>query len=103
MPAAVMRMRLPISLRKSMTAQFSLSIGLITFVVIAVCGISLDKMFQMELRRDNELALLANLVFIRDELAIDGRNLDARVRRLLVDRPELRYDQLSVAFLDTSR
>ena len=85
-------------LRRSMTAQISLSITLVSVLIIAVFVSVTGQFVRGELREENELALLANLAFIRDDLAASGYDLTQAAR--LVDRAEARVHRLQAAILD---
>jgi len=86
------------ALRRSMTAQISLSITLVSVLIIAGFGTMIDQFLARELREENELLLLANLAFIRDDLAADAYDLAQAPR--LVDRTERRVHRLHAAILD---
>ena len=81
-----------------MTAQISLSITLVSVLVIAVFGMMIEQFLTSELREENELLLLANLAFIRDDLAADGYDLAQAPR--LVERTERRVHRLHAAIFD---
>jgi two-component system, OmpR family, heavy metal sensor histidine kinase CusS len=85
-------------LRRSMTAQISLSITLVSVLIIAVFLSLTGQFVRGELREENELTLLANLAFIRDDLAASGYDL-AQAQHL-VDRAESRVHRLHAAVLD---
>jgi two-component system heavy metal sensor histidine kinase CusS len=85
-------------LRRSMTAQISLSITLVSVVIIAVFASITGQFVRGELREENELTLLANLAFVRDDLAAIGYDLTQAAR--LVDRAERRVHRLHAAVLD---
>jgi len=89
------------ALRRSMTAQISLSIALISVIIITVFGMMIDQVLTRELREENELMLLANLAFIRDDLAAGGYDLAMAPR--LVERTERRVHRLHAAILDEPR
>jgi two-component system heavy metal sensor histidine kinase CusS len=85
-------------LRRSMTAQISLSITVVSVFVIAVFTSLSGQFVRGELREENELTLLANLAFIRDDLMASGDGL-AQAQRL-VDAAESRVPRLHAAILD---
>ncbi len=85
-------------LRRSMTAQISLSITLVSVFIIAVFVGVTGRLVLGELREENELTLLANLAFLRDDLAASGYDLTQAAR--LVDRAEARVHWLHAAILD---
>jgi two-component system heavy metal sensor histidine kinase CusS len=96
--AAAMLRRSVGALRHSMTAQISLSIALVSVLIIAIFGSTIDQFQRRELREENELLLLANLAFIRDDLAAAGYDLAQAPR--LVERAERRVHRLHAAILD---
>jgi two-component system heavy metal sensor histidine kinase CusS len=81
--------------RRSMTAQITLSITLVSVVIITVFGTLIDQFLTSELRDENELMLLANFAFIRDDL--EASNFDFAQASRLVDRTERRVHRLHVA------
>jgi two-component system heavy metal sensor histidine kinase CusS len=85
-------------LQRSMTAQISLSITLVSVLIIAVFVGLTGQFVRGELREENELTLLANLAFIRDDLAASG--YDLAQAQDLVDRAESRVHRLHAALLD---
>jgi len=85
-------------LRRSMTAQISLSITLVSVLIIAIFVSLTGQFVRGELREENELALLANLAFLRDDLARDCYDLTKAAG--LVDRAEARVHRLQAAILD---
>jgi two-component system, OmpR family, heavy metal sensor histidine kinase CusS len=85
-------------LRRSMTAQISLSITLVSVLIIAVFVSLTGQFVRTELREENELTLLANLAFIRDDLAATGYDLTQAPR--LVEATERRVHRLHAAILD---
>ena len=87
----------PVALQRSMTAQISLSIALVSVLIITVFGTMIDQFLTHELREENELILIANLAFIRDDLAASGYDLTQAPR--LVDRIERRVHRLHAAIL----
>jgi two-component system heavy metal sensor histidine kinase CusS len=85
-------------LRRSMTAQISISITLVSVIIIAVFVSLTGQFVREELREENELSLLANLAFIRDDLAAGGD--DRAYAQWVVDRVERRVHRLHAAILD---
>ena len=81
-----------------MTAQISLSITLVSVLIIAVFVSLTGQFVRTELREENELTLLANLAFIRDDLAATGYDLAQAPR--LVEATERRVHRLHAAILD---
>ncbi|MEO7337656.1 MAG: heavy metal sensor histidine kinase [Caldimonas sp.] len=89
-------------LRRSMAAQIALSIGVVSIVIIAGSGYMLDRTLAGELRAENELTLLANLAFIRDDLAAADYDVaDAAPR--IVNRTERGAHRLHAAIFDAQR
>ena len=84
-----------------MTAQISLSITLVSVLIIAVFVSLTGQFVRTELREENELTLLANLAFIRDDLAATGYDLTQAPR--LVEATERRVHRLHAAILDGDR
>jgi two-component system heavy metal sensor histidine kinase CusS len=85
------------ALQRSMTAQISVSIALVSVLIITVFGMLIDQFLTHELREENELILIANLAFIRDDLAASVYDLAQAPR--LVDRIERRVHRLHAAIL----
>jgi two-component system, OmpR family, heavy metal sensor histidine kinase CusS len=85
-------------LRRSMTAQISLSITLVSVLIIAVFVLLTGRFVREELREENELTLLANLAFIRDDLA--AARYDPAQAQRLVAAAEQRFHGLHAAILD---
>jgi two-component system heavy metal sensor histidine kinase CusS len=85
-------------LRRSMTAQISLAIMLVSVLIITSFGLLIDRFLAQEFREENELMLLANLAFIRDDLA--ASHFDLAEAQRLVDRTERRVHRLHAAILD---
>jgi len=85
------------ALQRSMTAQISLSIALVSVLIITIFGTLIDQFLTHELREENELILIANLAFIRDDLAAGGYDLAQAPH--LVDRIERRVHRLHAAIL----
>ena len=89
-------------LRSSMAAQIGLAIALISVSLIAGSGYALDNLLGRSLREESELILLANLAFIRDDLAAAGFDV-VRAAPELVNRTEQRVHRLHVAIFDEQR
>jgi len=85
-------------LRRSMTAQISLSITLVSVLIIVVFVSMTGRFVREEMREENEVTLLANLAFIRDDLAAAGYDLAQAPR--IVDRIQRRVHFLDTAILD---
>ncbi|HEX4235364.1 MAG TPA: hypothetical protein VH041_13795, partial [Caldimonas sp.] len=88
-------------LRRSMTAQISVSITLISVLLLVLGGAAVDRFLTGELTDEHELTLLANLAFLRDDLAAGGYDLTRAPE--LVARIEQRVDRLHAAVLDEQR
>ena len=86
------------AVRRSMTAQVSLAIAMVSVIIILVFGSVLDQFIEHELRADNELLLLSSLAFIRDDIAAAGD--DAAAVPGVVDRISRRTRWLHVAIYD---
>jgi two-component system heavy metal sensor histidine kinase CusS len=86
------------AVRRSMTAQITLSITLVSVLIVAILGMAVDQFVRSELREENESLLLSNLAFVRDDLAAAGYN-PARARAI-VDNLERRVHRLHAAVLD---
>lgn len=54
---------------RSMTARISVSFALVALLLVAACGVLLDRLVSSELRDQSELELLSRLVFLREDLA----------------------------------
>ena len=73
--------------RRSMTARISVSFALVALLLVAACGVLLDRLVASELRDQSELELLSRLVFLREDLAtLPG----LRATQELLDRWERR-------------
>jgi two-component system heavy metal sensor histidine kinase CusS len=82
-----------------MAAQISLSIALISIAIISCSGYILDRTTSRELREENELILITNLAFIRDDLVTANFDM-SRAAQQVVDRTERRVYRLHAAILD---
>jgi two-component system heavy metal sensor histidine kinase CusS len=89
------------ALRRSMTAQISLAITLVSVLIILFFGTMLDQFLARELRDENELTLLSTLAFIRDDLAAAGNDVAAVPR--LVETAARRTHHLQAAVVDEQR
>ncbi|NML46725.1 heavy metal sensor histidine kinase [Ramlibacter sp. G-1-2-2] len=81
--------------RRSMTAQISLAIAIVAVLAILFFGNLSDRVLAHELREENELVLLSNLAFLRDDLAAAGG--DAAAIPALVQRTLRRTRRLELA------
>src|SRR5437867_8946842 len=61
--------RLLVALRSSMSAQITLSITLVSVLLVASSNALVLRLTTQELRDGGELVMLANLAFLRDDLA----------------------------------
>jgi two-component system heavy metal sensor histidine kinase CusS len=86
------------ALRRSMTAQISLAITLVSVLLIAVLGMTVDRFLRSELREQNDLLLIAHLAFIRDDLAASGYDLSTAPA--IVARTERRVYRMHAAIFD---
>ena len=82
--------------RRSMTARISVSFALVALLLVAACGVLLDRLVASELRDQSELELLSRLVFLSEDLAtLPG----LRATQDLLDRWE-RRERLHVRLTD---
>lgn len=89
------------ALTGSMAAQIAVAIATISIVLIGGSGFVIDHFLARQLGEENELLLLANLAFIRDDLAAKDFDL-TRAAGPLVDRTEGRVHRLHAAMFDPS-
>ena len=89
------------AVRRSMTAQISLAIALVSVLIILFFGTMLDQFLARELREENELLLLSTLAFLRDDLAAAGNDVAAVPR--IVDTARRRTRHLELAVVDEQR
>jgi two-component system heavy metal sensor histidine kinase CusS len=89
-------------LKRSLTAQISLSIALVASLLVAGSGLLFNQLAARELREGNELILFANLALLREDLAVARFDLTHEPQRL-VQRMELQFGQLDVVLLDEQR
>ena len=87
-------------LRRSMTAQIALAITLVSVALVLATAVALERLVASELRRDNELLLISQLAFLRDDLV--ARVDDPAALASMVQRPEQRYAHVHAAVLDES-
>jgi two-component system heavy metal sensor histidine kinase CusS len=85
-------------LRRSMTTQISLSITLVSVLIITVFAGMSGHFIRQEMREQNELTLLANLAFLRDDLAAASYDLAQAPR--IIDRAQRRVRFLNAAIFD---
>jgi two-component system heavy metal sensor histidine kinase CusS len=90
------------SLKRSLTAQISLSIAVISIALVAGSGLLINRLATRELREGNELIMFANLAMLREDLAAAGFDLTQTPQRL-VKRIDLQLGHLHMALLDAQR
>ena len=90
------------SLKRSLTAQISLSIAVISILLVAGSGLLITRLATRELREGTELIMFANLLLLREDLAAADYDLIATPRRL-VQRMDLQLGHLHMALLDDQR
>ena len=90
------------TLRRSLTAQISLSIAVISILLTAGSGLLISRLATRELREGTELIMLSNLALLRDDLARADFDLTDTPRRL-VQRMDLQLGGLHMAILDAQR
>jgi two-component system heavy metal sensor histidine kinase CusS len=100
-PAQVLRQGLR-DLKRSLTAQISLSIALVATLLVAGSGMLFNQLAARELRESNELIMFANLALLREDLSVAHFDLTHEPLRL-VRRMELQFGQLEMALLDEQR
>jgi two-component system heavy metal sensor histidine kinase CusS len=90
------------ALKRSLTAQISLSIALISILLVAGSGLLINRLASRELREGNELIMFGNLALLREELAVARFDLRHEPQRL-VKRVDLQLGHLHLALLDERR
>ena len=90
------------TIKRSLTAQISLSIAAISILLVAGSGLLINRLAARELRESTELIMFANLVLVREDLAATNYDL-AREPRRLVQRMDLQLGHLHMAILDDER
>jgi len=90
------------NLKRSLTAQISLSIAVISIVLVAGSALLVSRLASRELREGNELIMFGNLALLREDLAAADYELDREPQRL-VQRLDLQFGQLTMALLDADR
>jgi two-component system, OmpR family, heavy metal sensor histidine kinase CusS len=96
------RLRFPVGLQRSLTAQISLSIAVIAIGLVAGSGLMISRLATRELREGAELIMFANLALLREDLAAARFDL-AREPQRLVRRMDLQLGDLHMALFDESR
>ncbi len=89
-------------LKRSLTAQISLSIAVISIVLGAGSSLLVSRLAGRELRESNELIMFGNLALVREDLAAADYDLRREPQRL-VKRMDLQFGQLTMALLDEER
>ncbi|HWI10849.1 MAG TPA: histidine kinase dimerization/phospho-acceptor domain-containing protein, partial [Burkholderiaceae bacterium] len=89
-------------LKRSLTAQISLSIAVISIALIAGSGLLVNWLATRELREGNELIMFANLALLREDLAAANFDL-TQTPQHLVKRMDLQLGHLHMALLDDQR
>jgi len=89
--------------RKSLTWQISLLFALISFLVIAAMGFSIDRMLASELLEANDVLLLGNMTLIRKRLTRLGPTEGILSSPQFVEEAGLGYRKLALAVLDENR
>lgn len=89
-------------LKRSLTAQISLSIAVISILLVAGAGLMITRLATRELREGNELIMFANLALLREDLAVARFDLTQEPQRL-VKRMDLQLGSLHMALLDEQR
>ena len=90
------------ALKRSLTAQISLSIAVISILLVAGSGLMITRLATRELREGTELIMLANLALLREDLVTANFDLTQTPRRL-VQRMDLQLGHLHMAILDEQR
>src|ERR1700712_3807449 len=89
-------------LKRSLTAQISVSIALVASLLVAGSGLLFNQLNARELRESNELIMFANLALLREDLSVARFDLTHEPQRL-VRRMELQFGQLEMALRDEQR
>jgi len=98
------RLKLPSlrALKRSLTAQISLSIAISSIMLVAGSGLLINRLATRELREGNELIMFGNLALLREDLGAVGFDLSREPARL-VKRMDLQLGHLHMAMLDERR
>jgi two-component system, OmpR family, heavy metal sensor histidine kinase CusS len=89
--------------RKSLTWQISLLFVLISSLVIAAMGFSIDRMLANELLEANDVLLLGNMGLLRGRLARTGSWESILASPRFVEETAMGYRKLGLAVLDGDR
>jgi two-component system heavy metal sensor histidine kinase CusS len=90
------------ALKRSLTAQISLSIAIVSILLVAGSGILISRLATRELREGNELIMFGNLALLREDLTVANFDLTHAPQRL-VKRMDLQIGNLHMALLDEQR
>jgi len=90
------------ALKRSLTAQISLSIAICSILLVAGSSLLINRLAIRELREGNELIMFGNLALLREDLAAAGFDLVREPPRL-VKRMDLQLGQMHMALLDERR
>jgi len=88
---------------KSLTWQISLLFALISFLVIAAMGFSIDRMMSNELLEANDVLLLGNMGLLRDRIARIASAESVLASPRFVEETAMGYRKLGLAVLDEDR
>jgi two-component system heavy metal sensor histidine kinase CusS len=88
---------------KSLTWQISLLFALISFLVIAAMGFSIDRMLSTELLEANDVLLLGNMSLLRNRLERTGSTESLLASPRFVEETAMGYRKLGLAVLDEDR
>jgi two-component system heavy metal sensor histidine kinase CusS len=89
--------------RKSLTWQISLLFALISFLVIAAMGFSIDRMLANELLEANDVLLLGNMSLLRNRLERIGSSESILNSPRFFEEMAMGYRKLGLAVLDEGR
>jgi len=89
--------------RKSLTWQIGFLFALISFLVIAAMGFSIDRMLASELLEANDVLLLGNMSLIRKRLTRLGPSEGVLTSPQFVEEAGMGYRKLALAVLDENR
>jgi two-component system, OmpR family, heavy metal sensor histidine kinase CusS len=90
------------ALKRSLTAQISLSIAVVSILLVAGSGVLISRLATRELREGSELFMFGNLALLREDLAAADFDLTHEPQRL-VKRMDLQLGNLHMAVLDEQR
>jgi two-component system, OmpR family, heavy metal sensor histidine kinase CusS len=94
--------RWPCMLRGSMTGQIAMAITLVSVVLVAAASALLVRLTTESLREGGDMVMLANLVFLEEDLQESQGDLKQTARDM-VNRIEWTLGSLHVALLDEGR